>query len=74
MNRDGFELPADIRRNRAWWLREARDHIRHARACPHDAHVHFGDCKSWHLGQALTARKYARGLVEKWIENRGKQR
>jgi hypothetical protein len=69
--RDGFALPAEVRRIRAWWLRYARDHVRAARGglCGCSG----GTCRAWHLGQALQGRTYARGVVEKFLSKRGRQ-
>jgi hypothetical protein len=58
MRPDGFELPAELRRIRAWWLREARRHLDLART---------GD-RAWNLRMAADARRYARGVVAKWLE------
>ena len=61
---DGFALPVQVRRVRAWWLREARDHV-------HKARTKRCSCTScapgWHLDQARQARQYARGVVTVYL-------
>lgn len=52
----GFELPAETRRIRGWWLREAARHLGLARL-ERDAAL-----RTWHVGQAAQARGYARAV------------
>lgn len=62
---DGFELPAEVRRIRAWWLREAARHLQSVRAgAPY---------REWHLAMARDARQYAREVRARALAAKGTQ-